>query len=184
MNDSSNQAREIATLAGGCFWCLDAVFKDLRGVERVVSGYIGGAVANPTYNEVCSGTTGHAEAVQISFDPAAISFEELLQVFFTIHDPTTLNRQGYDVGTQYRSAVFYHNEEQKEIAERVIQELETAKIWDAPIVTEIESASEFYPAESYHQNYYENNPNQPYCRAVVAPKVAKVRKHYLAKLKS
>ncbi|HXG63608.1 MAG TPA: peptide-methionine (S)-S-oxide reductase MsrA [Blastocatellia bacterium] len=175
--------KEIATLAGGCFWCLEAVFRDLRGVEKVVSGYSGGSVPDPTYYQVCSGTTGHAEVVQITFDPQAVSFRELLEVFFTIHDPTTLNRQGADVGTQYRSAIFYHSPEQKAVAEQVIAELTEAKIWDDPIVTEVTPFSAFYPAEEYHQEYYERNPNQPYCRAVIAPKVAKFRKHFLAKLK-
>ena len=178
-----NEKREIATLAGGCFWCLEAVFKDLRGVEHVESGYCGGSVPDPTYYQVCEGTTGHAEAVQITFDPQAVSFKELLEVFFTIHDPTTLNRQGADVGTQYRSAIFYHSPEQKAVAEQMIAEMNSAKIWDRPIVTEIAPLTEFYKAEDYHQQYYEQNQNQPYCSAVIAPKVAKFRKQYLAKLK-
>jgi peptide-methionine (S)-S-oxide reductase len=178
-----NGKREIATLAGGCFWCLDAVFKDLRGVDSVVSGYTGGSQPNPTYYQVCAGTTGHAEAVQITYDPQVISFKELLEIFFTIHDPTTLNRQGMDVGTQYRSAIFYHSPEQKAIAEEVIAELNASQIWDDPIVTEIVPLTQYYDAEDYHQQYYEQNSNQPYCQVVIAPKVAKVRKKFLAKLK-
>jgi peptide-methionine (S)-S-oxide reductase len=179
-----NEEREIATIAGGCFWCLEAVFKDLRGVEKIESGYSGGSLPDPTYYQVCSGTTGHAEAVQLTFDPRAVSFKELLEVFFTIHDPTSLNRQGADVGTQYRSAIFYHSPEQKAAAEQVIAELDAADLFGAPIVTEVAPLTEFYKAEDYHQQYYEQNPNQPYCQAVIAPKVAKVRKHYLAKLKA
>jgi peptide-methionine (S)-S-oxide reductase len=175
--------RETATIAGGCFWCLEAVFKDLRGVEKVESGYTGGSLTNPTYYQVCAGNTGHAEAVRLTFDRDAVSFKEILQVFFTIHDPTTLNQQGADVGTQYRSAIFYHSPEQKAVAEEVIDELNAAGVWDAPIVTEVTPLTEFYKAEDYHQQYYEQNPNQPYCRAVIAPKVAKFRKQYLAKLK-
>jgi peptide-methionine (S)-S-oxide reductase len=181
---STNQNREVATLAGGCFWCLEAVYKDLRGVERVVSGYTGGQVPNPTYRQVCNGTTGHAEVVQITFDPEAVSFRELLEVFFTIHDPTTLNRQGADVGTQYRSAVFYHTPAQRETAEAVIKELDAAHVWDSPIVTEVMPLDVFYTAEDHHQDYFENNPSQPYCRAVVAPKVSKFRKHFLERLKA
>jgi peptide-methionine (S)-S-oxide reductase len=175
--------KEIATLAGGCFWCLEAVFDELRGVDEVVSGYMGGHVANPTYRAVCNGNTGHAEVVQISFDPTEISFRNLLDVFFTIHDPTTLNRQGYDVGTQYRSAIYYHSPEQRTVAEATIAELNEAKLWGDPIVTEVTAAEIFYPAEDYHQEYFVNNPNQPYCRAVVAPKVAKARSKFLAQLK-
>jgi peptide-methionine (S)-S-oxide reductase len=174
---------EIATLAGGCFWCLEAVFADLRGVRRVVSGYSGGHAENPTYQEVCGETTGHAEVVQIAFDPQSASYRELLEVFFTIHDPTTLNRQGGDVGTQYRSAIFYHSPEQQETAAQVVAELEAARVWDAPIVTEVVPFQIFYPAENYHQEYYRNNASQPYCRAVIAPKVAKFRQKYLEKLK-
>ncbi len=176
--------KEIATLAGGCFWCLEAVFNDLRGVEKVVSGYTGGEVTNPTYKQVCTGTTEHAEVVQITFNPEITTFKELLEVFFTIHDPTTLNRQGADVGTQYRSAVFYRSPEQKTVAEQVIAELNDADIWHDRIVTEVTPLSEFYPAEDYHQQYYENNPNQPYCQMVIDPKVAKFRQKFLAKLKS
>jgi peptide-methionine (S)-S-oxide reductase len=176
--------KEVASLAGGCFWCLEAVFDDLRGVESVESGYMGGAAANPTYRQVCSGTTGHAEVVQITFDPQVVSFRELLEVFFTIHDPTTLNRQGADVGTQYRSAIFYHSPEQKEIAERTISELSAEGLWDAPVVTEVSPAEQFYVAEDYHQEYYAQNASQPYCQMVVAPKVAKFRQKFLNKLKS
>ena len=179
----ANRNTELATLAGGCFWCLEAVYKGLRGVESVVSGYAGGDVPRPTYNQVCTGTTGHAEVVQLTFDPRAVSFRELLEVLFTVHDPTTLNRQGADVGTQYRSAIFYHSPAQRETAEQTIAELSAARLWDAPIVTEVVPFEEFYPAEDYHQNYFENNPFQPYCRAVVAPKVAKFRKQFLEKLK-
>ncbi len=177
------QRREIATLGGGCFWCLEAIFNELRGVEKVVSGYSGGSVPDPSYREVCAGTTGHAEAVQITFDPGIISFKELLEVFFTIHDPTTLNRQGADVGTQYRSVIFYHTPEQKEIAKEVIAKIEAAKIWDAPVVTEITQFKAFYPAENYHQEYFLHNPDQPYCRVVIEPKVAKFRKQFLTRLK-
>ena len=175
--------REVATLAGGCFWCLEAAFQQLKGVEKVESGYAGGHVANPSYEQVCTGTTGHAEVLQITFDPAIISFDDLLHVFFTIHDPTTLNRQGGDVGTQYRSAIFYNSPEQKAVAERVIAELQAEGVWDDPIVTEVKPLQIFYPAEEYHRDYYRRNPNQGYCRAVIAPKVAKVRKLYLEKLK-
>lgn len=179
---STEKSTELATLAGGCFWCLEAVYKELRGVSRVVSGYAGGHVESPTYREVCEGTTGHAEVVQITFDPAAVSYKELLEVFFTIHDPTTLNRQGGDVGTQYRSAVFYHTPEQRETAEQVIAEMSAARVWDSPIVTEVAPLDKFYPAEDYHQDYFEKNPTQPYCRAVVAPKVSKFRKLFLDRL--
>ena len=178
-----NSGKEIATLAGGCFWCLEAVYAGLRGVESVESGYIGGRTANPGYEEVCGGETGHAEAVRITYDPAAVSFSDLLQVFFTIHDPTTLNRQGHDVGTQYRSAIFYHSPEQQAAAEGMIKRLGVAGLWTDPIVTEVAPASTWYPAEKYHQEYYERNQNQPYCRAVVAPKVAKFRRQFLEKLK-
>lgn len=176
-------SREIATLAGGCFWCLEAVYDDLNGVASVESGYANGQVANPTYQQVCNGNTGHAEVVQITYDPQVVSFRDLLDVFFTIHDPTTLNRQGADVGTQYRSAVFYHSLEQKAATEQAIRDLQTAKVWDNPIVTEIAPIDTFYIAEDYHQEYFAKNPNQGYCRAVVAPKVAKFRKQHLARLK-
>jgi peptide-methionine (S)-S-oxide reductase len=181
---STERSGELATLGGGCFWCLEAVYKELRGVGRVVSGYAGGHVPDPTYTQVCAGTTGHAEVVQVTFDPAAVSYRELLEVFFTIHDPTTLNRQGADVGTQYRSAVFYHSPAQRETAEQVIAELTAEGVWDAPIVTEVVPLETFYLAEDYHQDYFERNPFQPYCRAVVAPKVAKFRKHFLGRLKA
>ena len=175
--------KELATLAGGCFWCLEAAFDQLKGVERVQSGYAGGTVANPTYQQVCAGSTGHAEVVQITFDPGVISYRDLLDVFFVVHDPTTLNRQGGDVGTQYRSAIFYHTPEQKTEAERVIAELNAAKAWDDPIVTEVVPLERFYPAEEYHRDYYRRNPSQGYCQVVIAPKVAKVRKQYFEKLK-
>jgi len=174
---------ETATLAGGCFWCLEAAFEQLQGINRVVSGYTGGSMKNPDYRAVCEGTTGHAEAVQIDFDPAVISYRDLLEVFFTIHDPTTLNRQGPDVGTQYRSAVYYHSAAQRENAETAIRELAEARIWDGPIVTEVTPASVFYPAETHHQGYFRRNASQPYCAAVVAPKVAKVRKEFFTRLR-
>jgi len=175
--------REVATLAGGCFWCLEAVFNQLKGVEQVVPGYSGGKITDPTYEQVCTGNTGHAESVQITFDPKVISYRELLDVFFSIHDPTTLNRQGADVGTQYRSAIFYHSEEQRAIAEQVMKELEAAKVWNAPIVTEITQFQSFYPAEDYHLDYYHRNRQQPYCQVVIAPKVSKLRQRYADKLK-
>jgi peptide-methionine (S)-S-oxide reductase len=174
---------EIATLAGGCFWCLEAVFDELKGVESVESGYSGGHVQSPSYAQVCNGDTGHAEVVQITFDPQLLSLKDLLTVFFTVHDPTTLNRQGNDVGTQYRSAIFYHNEEQKKIAEAIIQEIGAEKIWDDPIVTEVKPFDQFYVAEDYHQEYYKNNSFQPYCRIVIAPKVAKFRHKFAERLK-
>ncbi len=177
-------ATEVTTLGGGCFWCLEAIYDDLNGVTDVVSGYMGGDVANPSYQAVCTGTTGHAEVVQVTFDPDVISFKDILNVFFTIHDPTTLNRQGNDVGPQYRSAIFYHSDEQKRIAEETIAELTDAKLWRDPIVTEVTAAGTFYAAEDYHQNYFANNPNQGYCRAVIAPKVAKFRKQYMEQLKA
>jgi peptide-methionine (S)-S-oxide reductase len=180
---SQNSNLEVATLAGGCFWCLEAVYDQLKGVVSVESGYSGGKTTNPTYREVCSGNTGHAEVVQITFDPAVISFAEILEVFFTIHDPTTLNRQGNDIGSQYRSAIFYHSPEQKEVAERVITEITAAKIWDNPIVTELVPFQKFYLAEDYHQEYFQNNPGQPYCQVVVAPKVAKFRQKFVQRLK-
>lgn len=174
---------EIATLAGGCFWCLEAVYDELQGVTDIVSGYSGGARANPTYQQVSAGATGHAEAVHITFDPTVVSFRELLEVFFTIHDPTTPNRQGADIGPQYRSAIFYHTPQQQATAEQVIKDLNAAKIWDAPIVTEVAPFAAFYPAETYHQEYYQRNPYAPYCQVVIAPKVAKFRKKFLEKLK-
>jgi peptide-methionine (S)-S-oxide reductase len=177
-----NTNLQTATLAGGCFWCLEAVYDELKGVHSVESGYAGGHVDNPTYRDVCSGNTGHAEVVQIRFDPGVISYRDLLNVFFTIHDPTTLNRQGGDVGTQYRSAIFYHDDEQKRIAEETIRDLNAQKLWDNPIVTEVTKFEKFYVAEDYHQEYFANNPYQPYCQVVVAPKVGKFRKHFLEML--
>jgi peptide-methionine (S)-S-oxide reductase len=174
---------EVVVLGGGCFWCLEAVFEQLRGVEQVESGYSGGVVANPSYQQVCSGTTGHAEVARITFDPQAISYEEMLRVFFAVHDPTTLNRQGGDVGSQYRSAIFTIGDEQRATAVRVIEEIEAAGIWGEPIVTEVTAFEAFYPAEEYHQEYYRRNPGQSYCQFVIAPKVAKFRKQYLAMLK-
>ena len=174
-------SQEIATLAGGCFWCLEAVYADLKGVSKVESGYSGGEMQNPGYQAVCTGETGHAEVVQIRFEPEVISFADLLRIFFSVHDPTTLNRQGADVGTQYRSAIFYHSEIQKESAERIMAEM--ASKWKDPIVTEITPFEKFYIAEDYHQDYFANNPNQPYCRAVVAPKVEKFRKKFVVNLK-
>jgi len=174
---------ETAVLGGGCFWCLEAVYNELRGVERVISGYAGGTAANPSYEQVCSGRTGHAEVVQVTFDPNVISYRELLEVFFTIHDPTTLNRQGADVGTQYRSAIFYQSPDQEATAREDIDEIAGSGIWRGPIVTQVEVLDRFYPAEGYHQNYFERNQYQPYCQIVIAPKVAKVRERYLARLK-
>src|SRR5438045_7233292 len=175
---------QVATVAGGCFWCLEAVFEQLRGVTRVMSGYAGGHVPNPSYEAVCTGTTGHAEVTQVTFDPDQISYRELLGVFFVIHDPTTLDRQGGDAGTQYRSAIFYHDDEQRRSAEELIRELEAEHVFDDAIVTKVEPLQAFYAAEEYHQGYYRRNPNQPYCRAVIAPKVAKLRSKYLKKLKA
>ena len=174
---------ETATLAAGCFWCVEAVFDDLKGVEDVVSGYSGGHKDNPTYKEVCSETTGHAEVVQIRFDPVELTFSDLLRVFFTVHDPTQLNRQGNDIGSSYRSAVFYHSDEQKQAADDVIAEITAEGIYDKPIVTEVTAFDKFWPAEDYHQEYFANNPSQPYCAAVVAPKVAKFRQKFLSRLK-
>lgn len=173
---------EIATFGAGCFWCVEAVFQELKGVIKVESGYMGGTTPNPTYREVCTGNTGHAEVTRITFDPSVISYEELLEVLWTTHDPTTLNRQGADAGTQYRSAIFYTSEKQKQAAEKSKKEVATA-IWDKPIVTEIVPAGDFYPAEDYHQDYYANNPDAGYCRIVIAPKVLKVREHFTDKLK-
>lgn len=175
--------RSIVTLAGGCFWCIETVFNRLRGVESAVSGYMGGHTANPTYQDICNGDTGHAEVVQITFDPAVISYRDLLEIFFTLHDPTQLNRQGNDVGTQYRSAIFWHTPEQKVEADAVIAELTAAKQFNAAIVTDVTAATTFYPAEDYHQGYFDQNPNQPYCQFVVAPKVVKAREKYAARLK-
>ncbi len=175
---------EVATLAGGCFWCLQPLFQDLKGVEKVDCGYAGGHVKDPSYEDVCTDTTGHAESVQVAFDPAAISFADLLHVFFTVHDPTTLNRQGADTGTQYRSAIFYHTAEQKEAAEATIRELEAQKVWDDPVVTEVTPFTNFFRAEEYHQDYYRKNPYAGYCLAVVRPKVSKFRKRYAERLKA
>lgn len=176
-------SEERATLGGGCFWCLEAVFELLEGVERVESGYAGGSVPRPTYEQVCAGTTGHAEVVQVSFDPELIAYGEILEVFFATHDPTTLNRQGPDVGTQYRSAIFFHSEEQRTTAEALVAKLEREGIFPGPIVTEIAPLTEFYPAEAYHQEYYRNNPNQPYCAFLIDPKVAKFRQQFSHRLK-
>lgn len=175
---------ETATLGAGCFWCVEAVFQDLKGVHSVVSGYAGGTVVNPTYQQVCTGNTGHAEVIQITFDPEVISFADLLYVFWRTHDPTTLNRQGPDVGTQYRSAIFYHNEDQKAVAEKSKQETDASGLWPNPIVTEVTPLDSFYPAEEYHQDYYRQNRNQPYCRMVIDPKVRKFRKEFQHKLKN
>jgi peptide-methionine (S)-S-oxide reductase len=180
---SMDKQYEIATLGGGCFWCLEAVYDRVEGVVDVVSGYAGGRRPNPTYEQICSGATGHAEVTQLRFDPEIISFADLLHIFFTIHDPTTLNRQGGDVGTQYRSVIFYHSPEQKETAAQTIAQLTADKIWSNPIVTELSPIPEFYPAEAYHQDYFANNPRQPYCQAVVAPKVVKLRQKYAHRLK-
>ncbi len=175
--------REVATLGGGCFWCVEAVYQDLKGVHSVVSGYAGGTIKNPTYEQICTGRTGHAEVAQITFDPEVISYEDILYVFWRTHDPTTLNRQGADIGTQYRSVIFYHNEEQKAIAEKSKRETDASGLWSNPIVTEISPLPKFYEAEGYHQNYYRTNPNQPYCRVVIDPKVSKFRKEFQDKLK-
>jgi len=174
----TTDGRELATLAGGCFWCLEAVFESLKGVESVQSGYAGGHVPNPTYEQVCTDTTGHAEVVQVAFDPSVISYKQLLEVFFGIHDPTTLNRQGNDVGSQYRSAIFTHSPEQAETARATIQELDGDGPWDDPIVTRIEPLESFYPAEAYHDTYFRRNPSQPYCRVVIDPKVRKFRERF------
>lgn len=176
--------QHVATLAGGCFWCLEAVYDALKGVTDVVSGYSGGQVVNPTYEAVCNGTTGHAEVVQVTFDPDQVSYRDLLTIFFTIHDPTTLNRQGNDVGTQYRSAIYYHDADQKTTADAIIRELTAQNLWGKPIVTEVTAFERFYPAEDYHQEYFAKHPNQPYCQVVVAPKVAKFRKSFYERLKA
>jgi peptide-methionine (S)-S-oxide reductase len=175
---------ELATLGGGCFWCLEPLFAALKGVSKVESGYSGGEIKNPSYREVCTGNTGHAEVVQVTFDPGVISYRELLEIFFSVHDPTTLNRQGNDAGTQYRSVIFYHTPEQKRVAGQVIQEISATRIWPGPIVTELAPFSAFYRAEDYHQDYYARNGNQPYCQMVIAPKLKKFRERYNAKLKS
>ena len=178
-----NSELQTATLAGGCFWCLEAVFDELKGVASVESGYSGGQAHSPSYRDVCTGMTGHAEVVQVRFDPSVLSYRDLLSVFFAVHDPTTLNRQGADVGTQYRSAIFFHNDEQKAVAEQLIAELNQQGIWDKPIVTEVAEFEKLYVAEDYHKEYFARNPMQPYCMAVVAPKVAKFRKHFVDRLK-
>ncbi|MDD4876575.1 MAG: peptide-methionine (S)-S-oxide reductase MsrA [Dehalococcoidales bacterium] len=180
-NSISN--KEIATLAGGCFWCLEAIFNRIEGIDKITSGYSGGTTINPSYEEVCAGTTGHAEVVQLIFNPQIISFQQILNVFFSTHDPTTVNRQGNDIGTQYRSIIFYHSEEQKTIAEMVIQELNGKNLWHIPIVTEVIPFKEFYPAENYHHDYFNNNSQQPYCRVVIAPKLAKFHKQKLSGIK-
>ena len=184
MENNGSSRSEVATLGGGCFWCLEAVYQELRGVEKVESGYSGGDVPNPTYRQVCSETTGHAEVVQVTFDPDEVSYRDILEVYFTIHDPTTLNRQGADVGTQYRSVIFYHTEGQKRTAEEVISEIEAEGIWNSSIVTEVVPFDEFYVAEDYHQDYFRNNGYQPYCQVIIAPKVAKFRKQHLERLKA
>ena len=181
MNQSTPS--EIATLAGGCFWCMEAVFQEVDGVKKVISGYTGGVSVNPTYQQVCSDTTGHAEAVQVIFDPVKISYREILEIFFSIHDPTTLNRQGADVGTQYRSAIFYHSEQQKAVAEELITELNKARIWKNAIVTQVVPLNKFYPAEDHHQNYFSRHPEQAYCQIVISPKVNKFRKQWAKRLK-
>jgi len=178
-----SKSLEVATLAGGCFWCTEAMFDQLKGIVEVESGYSGGKIANPSYDDVCTGETGHAESIQITFDPTVVSYADLLRIFLTTHDPTTLNRQGADVGTQYRSAIFYHNPEQERVAREVIKEFEQSKIWKKPIVTEVLPYKEFYKAEDYHQEYYAKNSRQPYCRVVIEPKIAKLREHYRDRLK-
>jgi peptide-methionine (S)-S-oxide reductase len=183
-SDRNLQRTETATLGGGCFWCLEPLYRDLVGVLDVVVGYSGGSVANPSYRLVCTGATGHAEVVQVVFDPQVITYREILQIFFTVHNPTTLNRQGNDVGTQYRSVIFYHDDRQKQTAEDVIREIEAQDLWDDPIVTQVEPFEAFYLAEKYHQEYYKKNPYQGYCQVVIAPKVAKFRKQYVERLKN
>jgi peptide-methionine (S)-S-oxide reductase len=182
-NEHAPEGMELATLAGGCFWCLDAVFREVKGIEKTVSGYSGGTADKPTYERVSSGITGHAEVVQLTFDPKIISFREILTIFFSVHDPTTLNRQGADVGTQYRSAIFYHNEQQKEDAEEAIRQLNASKAWSAPVVTRVEPFKNFYAAEEYHQDYYTRNREALYCSVVIAPKLDKFRKQYVKKKK-
>jgi peptide-methionine (S)-S-oxide reductase len=180
---SKNHPLQIAILGGGCFWCTEAVFRELKGVEKVESGYSGGTVQNPTYKQVCTGKTGHAEVVQITFDPKVISYKAILQIFFTMHDPTTTNRQGADVGTQYRSIIFYHDADQRTIAEQVTREVKANRVWDAPIVTQLQPFQAFYKAEDYHQEFFKHNPRQSYCQVIIAPKVAKLRAHYSNMLK-
>ncbi|MBN2187218.1 MAG: peptide-methionine (S)-S-oxide reductase MsrA [Dehalococcoidia bacterium] len=180
---SQGASLEVATLAGGCFWCIEAVFREIEGVENVVSGYTGGTTVNPTYEQVCTGKTGHAEAVQMRFNPAKISYREILEIFFSVHDPTTPDRQGVDVGTQYRSAVFYHNQQQKAVAEKLIGELNKAHVWKESIVTQIVPLGTFYPAEDYHREYFSRHPEQAYCQTVISPKVSKLRKRWAKQLK-
>lgn len=182
--DMRSKASEVITMGGGCFWCIEAVFVELKGVQKVESGYSGGSVPKPTYKQVCAGNTGHAEVVQVTFDPSAISLKDILEVFFMVHDPTTLNRQGADVGTQYRSVVFYRSDEQKRTAEQVIRGLEAQKLYSRPVVTQLVPFTAFYKAEDYHQEYYEHNPGQPYCQVVISPKLEKFRKHFKDKLKT
>jgi peptide-methionine (S)-S-oxide reductase len=182
-SERDSRLMEVATLGGGCFWCTEAVFSEVKGVVRVLPGYSGGHVANPTYEQVCTGTTGHAEVVQITFNPDIISFRELLEIFFAVHDPTTLNHQGGDVGTQYRSVIFYHSREQKATAEKLIEELNKAEIYDAPIVTKVELFKAFYEAEEYHRDYFRRHSEQPYCKLVISPKIAKLRRNYRSKFK-
>lgn len=177
------ESRQRATLGGGCFWCLEAVFEQLRGVEDVVSGYAGGHLTDPTYEQVCAGTTGHAEVVQITYDPALITYRDILEIFFTTHDPTTANRQGNDIGPQYRSIILYHDDDQRKTAEAVLREFDDSEAWAGPIVTEIEPLGTFYPAEEHHQEYYRNHSWQPYCQMVIAPKVSKLRRTYFDRLK-
>jgi len=183
MQNEQKNSVEVATLGGGCFWCIEAAFQEIRGVINVESGYAGGTTTSPTYEQVCTGNTGHAEVVQVTFDPNIISFKEILEVFFTAHDPTTLNRQGADVGTQYRSVIFYHNERQKKISDQIIQKFDAAKVWDDPIVTTVEPLKKFYKAEDYHRKYFDLHPEAVYCRIVIAPKIAKLRKKHREKLK-
>lgn len=186
MNSGSDEQnkRQVATLGGGCFWCIETIYSDIKGVVAAISGYAGGHVKNPTYQEVCAHSTGHAEVVQITFEPDVISYRDILEIFFSIHDPTTLNRQGADVGEQYRSVIFYHDDEQKRIAQETIKALTEAHAFSDPIVTQLEPYTEFYSAENYHQNYFKNNSSQPYCRVVIAPKVSKFRNHHAAMLKA
>lgn len=182
INNSNSEQYETTTLGGGCFWCIEAVFLDVKGIASATSGYSGGHIKNPAYREVTSGRTGHAEVVQLTFDPAVITYREILEIFFHLHDPTTLNRQGADVGTQYRSVIFYHNEEQEKTAKEVFAEIDASDLWENPLVTEISPLKEFYVAEDYHQNYYKNNPNQPYCTYVISPKMQKLRHLFRDKL--
>lgn len=181
---SQSTPSEVATLAGGCFWCIEAVFREVDGVEKVISGYTGGTTVNPTYERVSTGTTGHAEAVQVTFDQTIISYREILEIFFSVHDPTTPNRQGADVGTQYRSAIFFHNESQKAIAEKLVNELDKTGLWGKPIVTQITELNRFFPAEEYHQKYFSQHPGEAYCQVVISPKLSKFRRQWTKRLKS